>query len=154
MSYRPAFQVAVRQQASDSAGHLLRVQLVLQHLERVALRLWIKEQHGHELYRDHDCEKREGQHLRSACNYRKRERDDAVHDPVRRRAQGLALGTNIGGEYLAQVHPNDCPLRNSEETDEAYQQRKQQPLVSSLVKSRTRQSHSRGRVEGWGGVPE
>ena len=53
------------------------------------------------------------------CKDWEKKRDDRVHDPVRGRAEALALGSDAVGEDLCDVDPDDGSLGDREEEDVA-----------------------------------
>ena len=89
---------------------LRNTKLALQLLERDPFGFRIDEQHHKELQRRHGRKKGEGQPPGILCKNGKQKRDDCVHDPVRRRAQALALGADTVGKHLRDVNPDDRAL--------------------------------------------
>src|SRR5215469_17667650 len=90
---------------------------MLQLLEADALRFRVEEEDNQELDCRHNGKENEGVTVRRRRERGKCERNDGVHDPVRRAAQALALGAHAIRENFADVYPDHCALRNGEESD-------------------------------------
>src|ERR1035437_3626419 len=97
---------------------VLNPKLALHLFQRNALGFGESEQHDEEHQGHHGGK----EHKRISAAEADREigkdqRDNEVHDPVRRAAQALSLRAHAIGKHFADIDPDDSTLRNREECD-------------------------------------
>src|SRR5207249_8576458 len=140
-SFRPAlnassfsvvkFSTRNNQTAIRCLHTFLCMQVMLDMLQCHALGLRVDQQHHKELKEHHHGENDErcgagrcGHHWKNAGNQR-------VHEPMSGAAEALTFRADEIRKDFAQIHPNDGALRESERSNESYQQPHQQLRVAT-----------------------